>query len=262
MHRHRLAVAAGLLLALPLTAAAQPDPYYASDRTPAPVPNALFTVTPYFGLRSPLVSQRRATVVLPGLVPVVVDLSGERVGGGIAGAEAELRLFGPIGIVGSFAASNPDGILVTTQTESGALSQVEVDGASVYFARAALSYRFPEPDDPDGLRKYRPAAYIAVGPALVREEYGEGVLSLGDSGDRVDNWALAISLKGVQPLGTPRIALHLGLEDYVTFWNPDDDERRRIEQFLSLQPGTVLNADFDYDETHIIMVHLGISFRL
>jgi hypothetical protein len=201
--------------------------------------------------------------VLPGLRPLAVDLTGERRGGGIGGAEAELRLFGPIGVVASLAASNPDQILVTSQTSTGAIAQVSTDGASVFFARAAISYRFAEPRD-DGMRKYRPAAFIAIGPAIVREDYsGDGLLSLGDDDDDiVDNWALAISLKGIQPLGTPRVALHFGLEDYVTFWNTRDAEQRRLERFLDLQPGTVLNANFDYDETHILLVHIGLSFRL
>src|SRR5690606_15457963 len=113
--------------------------------------------------------------------PIAVDLTGERRGGGIAGAEAELRLFGPVGVVASVAASNPDQVLVTSETPSGAISQVSTDGASVFFARAGISYRFAEPEDKDGMRRYRPAAYIAIGPAIVREDYGgDGLLSLGD----------------------------------------------------------------------------------
>lgn len=262
MHRHTLAAAAGLLL-LSSPLAGQTPPLFSANREPEVVPNAVLSITPYFGLRSPLVSDRQATVVLPGRNPIAVDLTGERRGGGIAGAEAELR-FGPIGFVASLAASNPDHVLVTSETPSGAISQVTTDGASVYFARAAISYRFAEPSDEDGMRRYRPAAFIAIGPAVVREDYsGDGLLSLGDDDDDiVDNWALAISLKGIQPLGSRHVALHFGIEDYVTFWNTDDAEQRRLERFLDLQPGTVLNANFDYDETHIFLVHLGLSFRL
>jgi hypothetical protein len=262
MHRHTLVAAAGLLL-LTSPLAGQTPPLFATEREPRTVPNAILSITPYFGLRSPLVSDRQATVVLPGRHPIAVDLTGERRGGGIAGAEAELR-FGPIGFVASLAASNPDPILVTSETPTGAISQVSTDGASVFFARAAISYRFAEPADEDAMRKYRPAAYIAIGPAIVREDYsGDGLLSLGDDDDDiVDNWALAISLKGIQPLGTRHVALHFGLEDYVTFWNTHDAEQRRLERFLDLQPGTVLDANFDYDETHILIVHIGLSFRL
>jgi hypothetical protein len=262
MHRHTLVAAAGLLL-LSSPLAGQTPPLFGSEREPPTVHNAVLSITPYFGLRSPLVSDRQATVVLPGRHPIAVDLTGERRGGGIAGAEAELR-FGPIGFVASLAASNPDHVLVTSETPSGAISQVSTDGASVYLARAAISYRFAEPHDEDGMRKYRPAAYIAVGPAIVREDYsGDGLLSLGDDDDDiVDNWALAVSLKGIQPLGSRHVALHFGIEDYITFWNTDDAERARLERFLDLQPGTVLDANFNYDETHIFLVHIGLSFRL
>jgi hypothetical protein len=260
MHRLSVAAAATLLLATsPL--AAQTPPLYSPDRAPRPVPNAFITITPYMGLRSPLVSDRQATVVLPGVIPMAFDLQAERRGGGIAGAEAELR-FGAVGLVASLAVTNPDDILVTTETESGLISQTTVDGASVYFARAGISYRFPEPRDEDGLRKYRPAAFISIGPAIVREDYGDGMFALDDDDDTVDNWALAISIKGVQTLGTDRLAVHFGLDDYITYWDPDDAEQRRLERFLNLQPGTVLGSDFDYDETHILLVHIGLSFRL
>jgi hypothetical protein len=259
MHR-RTVVAAALLLSAAPPLAAQTSPLHESDE-PRTVPNAILAITPYFGLRSPLLSDRRTTVVVPGDFPRAFDLRGEHTGGGIAGAEAELR-FGAVGIVGALAVSNPDKFLITSETPQGAIAQMHAEGPSVYFARAGISYRFPDPGDEDGMRKYRPAAYITIGPAVLREDYSDGALSLPDEDDTIDNWALAVSLKGVQTLGTNRLAVSFGIDDYVTFWDQDDAERRRLERFLNLAPGTVVDAAFDYDETHIIMVHLGLSFRL
>jgi hypothetical protein len=260
MHR-RTVVAAALLLSAAPPLAAQTPPLYESD-DPRPVPNAFLTITPYVGLRSPLLSDRTTTIVLPGAIPRMFELQSERRGGGIAGAEAELR-FGSVGLVGSLAVSNPDQFLVTSQTDQGTITQTHADGPHVYFARAGISYRFADPGDEDGMRKYRPAAYIAIGPAVVRQDFDGGVLDLADEDNTVDSWALAISLKGVQTLGTDRLAVHFGIDDYVTFWDEDDaQQQRRLERFLDLRPGTVLDANFDYDETHVIMVHLGLSFRL
>jgi hypothetical protein len=259
MHRLTVVAAATLLVSTsPLSA--QTPPLYESDE-PRTVPNAVLAITPYFGLRSPLLSDQRTTVVVPGDFPRAFDLQGQHAGGGIAGAEAELR-FGAVGIVGSLAVSNPDKFLITSQTPQGAIAQMHADGPSVYFARAGISYRFPDPGSEDGMRKYRPAAFITIGPAVLREDYRDGPLALPNADNTIDNWALAISLKGVQTLGTNRLAVHFGIDDYVTFWDQDDAERQRLERFLNLAPGTVIDAAFDYDETHIILVHLGLSLRL
>lgn len=261
MHRLTL-VAAATLLCSSAPLAAQTPPLYQIDREPRAVPNAFFTLTPYVGLRSPLLSDRTTTIVLPGAIPRAFELQSERRGGGIAGAEAELR-FGAVGLVGAVAVSNPDQFLVTSQTSNGTIAQTRADGPSVYFARAGVSYRFTDPGDEEGMRRYRPAAYISVGPAVVRQDYDGGVLSLDDDDDTIDSWALAISLKGVQTLGTDRLAVHFGLDDFVTFWDQNDArQQRRLEQFLDVRPGTVLDANFDYDETHILLVHIGLSFRL
>lgn len=259
---HRLTVvAAATLLASASPLSAQTSPLY-DDPEPRSVPNAFFTLTPYVGLRSPLLSDRTTTIVLPGAIPRAFELQSERRGGGIAGAEAELR-FGAVGLMGSLAVSNPDQFLVTTETPQGAITRTQAEGPSVYFARAGVSYRFADPGDEDGMRKYRPAAYIALGPAVVRQDFDGTALSVPGEDDTIDSWALAISLKGVQTLGTNRLAVHFGIDDYVTFWDQDDSrQQRRLERFLDLRPGTVLDANFDYDETHVILVHLGLSFRL
>jgi hypothetical protein len=224
-----------------------------------PLPQSRLSITPFVGGRSSFVDNRQVTLVLPGLVPLVVSFQG-RGGGGTAGAEMDFRLFGPVGISGAFAITNPDDLLVIAQAREGAITQFEVDGPRVWFARAGISYRLPEP--PPQTRDFHPAAYISVGPALVRQDYGGGTFDLPGSDNHVDSWAVNIAVKAVQRLGSPHLALHLGVEDYVTFWNPDDLEQRRIERFLALQPGTVLNADFDYDRSHIFLFHVGLAFRL
>lgn len=224
-----------------------------------PLPQSRLNITPFVGGRSPFVDNRQATLILPGLVPLVISFQGQG-GGGVAGAEMDLRLFGPVGVAGAFAFTNPDDLLVITQASEQALAQFEVDGPRVWFARAGISYRLPEP--PPATRGHHPAAYISVGPALVRQDYRGSVFALPEGDNQVDSWAVNIAFKAAQRLGSPHVALHLGVEDYVTFWNPDELERRRIERFLDLQPGTVLNADFDYDRTHVVLLHIGLAFRL
>lgn len=265
MKRMILSVAAVLLAPLlPLPAPAQldpPEPYEADDTAPERVRNARISITPLIGWRVPIAQDRREALVVPGrLSPLAVELQTRHTGNGIAGLEAELRLFGPVGIAGALAYSNPDNRILVAETPQGALTQVAFRGASLWFARAGLSFRLPEPV-PDR-RDYRPAAFLVVGPALVREDYGDASLALPDGRDRIDSWALHMGVMALFPIGAPGVYLRLGVENYATFWNPHDAERRRVEQAMQLQPGTLLNASLGANRTHVVMASFGLSLRL
>jgi hypothetical protein len=225
------------------------------------VRQARVAVTPLLGVRAPLVNQRRAVVVVPGaLAPVVVVFDGRGGDGGTIGAEVELRLLGPVGLAGALTFSNPDEIVTTIRTPEGLITHGTLRGPSVVFARGNLLYELPAPRR--DTRAYRPAAHFMIGPALVREDYGHGLLALFDDDDRVDNFALHAGVKALMPFGSEHLLLHLSVENYATFWNPRDQERRRVERLLDLQPGAATSMGFDYNTTHVLMFNLGLSLRL
>jgi hypothetical protein len=218
-------------------------------------------ITPLLGVRAPLVSQRRATVIVPGgFSPLVVVFDGRGGDGGTVGAEVDLRLVGPVGVAAALTFSNPDEVLTTVRHGEGTISQNVLKGPTVAFARLNLIYelRAPHPED----RNYRPAAFVMIGPAVAREDYGHGMLALSDGADRVDNPALHVGIKALMPFGSPSLVLHLSAENYATFWNPRDQERRRVERLLELQPGTATSTGFDYNTTHVFMFNVGLSLRL
>jgi hypothetical protein len=229
----------------------------AVGQDPGQLPMARFTITPFVGVRVPFTSSRQAEVIVAGEdEPFVFGFDEERGGGATAGIETALRLAGPFSLAGSFMYAGSDDILLVTQVED-ALTQLEVDGPSVWFAKVGVSYRLPDPN-PD-TRRFHPAGYLTAGPALVRENYGDS--PLGFEEESVNSWAINVGARAVQALGSRNAAFFLGFDDYVTFWNTDDFERQRIERFLRLQPGTILNADFDYDRSHILMLQAGVSLR-
>jgi hypothetical protein len=131
---------------------------------------------------------------------------------------------------------------------------------SLWFARAGLSIRLPEPS-PD-TRAHRPAAYLMLGPALVREQYGDGPFALPDQDDRLDSWALHMGAGAVVPVGMRGLFVLLAAENYATLWNPNDAEMARVERAMQLQPGTLLNASLGANRTHLLMFSLGLSFRV
>lgn len=255
---YRPLLAGFLLLATPVASDAQlfPDEDHILS-----VSRARLSVTPFLGVRAPLVSNRRAAVVVTGRAhPTVVVFDAQQDGGGVAGLEAELRLVGPFAVAGALGFTNPDDMVTTIRSEGGVVTQTVLQGPSVWFARADLSYELPAPN-PD-VRPYRPAAYLMLGPALLREDYGDGILSLGNDDDTIDNWAMHVGIKALMPMGSRGAVLYLSFEDYATFWNPRDDDQQRLERLLSLEPGTVLSTGFDYNTTHVLMLNVGLALRL
>jgi len=228
---------------------------------PQAVPDGRLNITPFFGWRPPAAQDRRETVIVPGvLLPLAVDIETRPGGVGTAGLEAELRLMERVGVTGALAFSNAENRVLTAETPGGNFTQVSLRGPSLWFARAGLSIRLPEPV-PDQ-RASRSAAYLMLGPAVVREEYGDGVLALPGRGDRQDNWAMHFGIKGIVPIGMPGVFVHLSAENYATFWNPRDAERARVERAMQLQPGTLLNASLGANRTHLFMGNVGVSIRI
>jgi hypothetical protein len=241
MIRHLLPLAL-VLLVLPRPADAQIH---------EPLPQSRFAISPFVGYRvSFRVTGNRVWEGENG--PVGGRFEETRNGGAAVGAEAEMRLTGPFHLIGALAYSRPDSITGTIRLAQGEASY-ETDGARVWFARAGLAYRLPDPD-PDR-RRFRPAGFIFAAPALVRESSaGADLFSPDADGRSIDHWAINLGANVVAPLGSPRVAFLLGLEDFITFWNTDELERRFENAYGA-------PAHFAFDQSHILLLRAGISLR-
>jgi hypothetical protein len=232
-----------------------------SGPEPPHVPQGRFSVTPFIGWRAPVAQDRREVVIVPGhLLPLAVEVEARPAGGGVAGVETELRIAGAVGVNAALAFSNPENRILSAETPEGSYTQASFRGPSLWFARAGLSIRLPEPS-PD-TRAHRPAAYLMLGPGLVREVYGDGPLALPDRNDRLDSWALHMGARAILPIGMPGLFILLAAENYATLWNPNDGELARMERAMQLQPGTLLNASLGANRTHLLMFSLGLSIRV
>lgn len=255
MRTRAVVLLAGLALA-PAAALAQ---------APPGLPSARLTITPLLGVRASLIANGTTTVVVPGgggpgddiVFPVVVDFEREREAGALTGLEADLRIAGRVGVAGAVLYTNADPLLVTREVGSGVVTQLRVDGPSVWLARLGLSYRLPELEGKRGAPF--PAGFLLVGPAAVRQDYWGTLLELGDE-PTVDSWAVHFGYRGQFPIGVSGLAFQLSVEDYVPLWNRRG-ERVRVERLLDLEPGTVLTSDLRYGATHIPVFQTGIAFR-
>lgn len=231
----------------------------AQDRAPVAMRQARLSITPLVGLRTPLLTARTTPVIVAGsLIPAAVSLQPQRGAGATAGAEVDLYLGGRAGVTGAFLYTNPDPIVLTTQPVQNIVSQLRINGPSVWFARAGVSYRLPEAEWIEGT--VLPAGYLMVGPALVRQDFTGSALRLGGEDDTLDSWAVHLGYRALFPIGSPNFAIQVTLEDYVPFWNRAGEEER-LERILTFEPGTVVSADFGYDRPHILMLNVGLALR-
>jgi len=236
------------LLALSTAAAAQePAP-------PEQLPVSRFAITPFLGVSIPYST---------GTTFVFTEEFGsfafqdERGGSAAAGLELEARVAGPVSLLGSFVYSGSTEQRTTLVSEEGDVTSLLSDTPEMWMGRLAVSYRLPEPR-PDN-RRFHPAGMIFVGPALVRTNWADG--DLGDDLDDITHWGINFGVHAATRLGSSRrVALHLGLEDYLTFWNTDRLVARETVRFGRLfDEDTVV--DMDFNASNLLLVRAGLSFR-
>jgi hypothetical protein len=99
-------------------------------------------VTPYLGFRVPYGTGDYYLTFTDGSQLVVRD---ERGGGSALGLMVEGQVHGPLSVVaaGTFSTGTPDDVFIPF--EDG-VQRIRFDGPNIFFARAGLSYRLPEPD--------------------------------------------------------------------------------------------------------------------
>jgi hypothetical protein len=238
------------LLALPAAAAAQ-DPIAETGQ----LPGSRISVTPFVGVRVPYSAGNAYVGLGDGRVFAIEE---ERGGGPVAGAEVALRAWGPLSVLGSLAYANSGEHLITLRSESETVRLVD-DAPEMWLGKLALAYRLPEPR-PDN-RRFRPAGYLVAGPSWVRTDWSNDDEFGGEWTEGANHWGVNLGVHTATLIGpSSRVALHLGLEDYVTFWDND----RLAARDEALYGGTFDDdalVRIDYDVSNILMLRAGLSLR-
>lgn len=244
----------GGLLALPAATAAQTPAGFAGEPSPDLVPYTAFAVTPWVGLRLGYGS---------GDYFVFTEASQFRVtesrGGGAAlGVDVEARVTGPLSFVGGVAYSGADQDEIAFEAEDGSFVRRSIDGPSVLFAKAGLQYRLPDPI-PDN-RRFHPAAFVRLAPALVVMDWPDFEGFDSDVTGTSTNVALNLGVDAVSRIGSRGLGLSIGFDNYVTFWN-QDRARRRDEIVIGGILDEPVEIDYDSRLSNLLMLRIGASWR-
>jgi hypothetical protein len=249
--RYCVALLAGLLLC-PAGAAAQ---YHDALHRPR------LSITPIVGYRIPYAATGELTLYYPNGYTSYLNSREERGGGMVVGADAELRVWGLFGLSASFLHAESAENMVD-QTIQAPDYDMDWSGPTrspnVQFFKLGVVVSLPEPS-PD-LQRFPIVASVSFGPALVRE------VQLPDPvpadypqaspvhWEPVNHYAAHVGGRAVVPLGTRHLALRIGLDDYITFWNVKELNRQTKDNY----GGT---PDWTYGRYHLLVAHAGISLR-
>jgi hypothetical protein len=245
------------LLVLPATAAAQNDGAFAAQPPANLVPFSRFAVTPWVGVRVGYASGDYFVTTESG---GQYQLDENRGGAMAVGLNAEYRLTGPLNLVGGVAYSfaNEDELDIVSFDDPDAAATYEMDGSEIWFIKAGVQYRLPDPL-PDN-RRFHPAAYITVAPALVMVDHAdiEG-LDNDDVNGVSRNFGLNLGVDAVSNLGSRGLALSFALEDFITFWG--DDREVRDEILLGSVFEEPVTINYDASVSNILVLRAGLSWR-
>ncbi|CAN5125526.1 hypothetical protein BH20GEM2_BH20GEM2_18160 [soil metagenome] len=220
------------------------------------LPRARVIVSPYFGARA--THDTRVELGVNDGSEAFASLTEERRDGTqLVGGQVEVRVFGPLGVVAALAHS-PASDIDFVRFDPGLPPDTSFGiGPELWLGKLGISYRLPEPSR--DTRRFRTAGYISVAPAFVREDPRDNVGVQPEFREPITNFAVNVSGDASISLGTPRLALQLGIEDYITFWN-GEAHARQFERFFE-RIGDPADVSADYDTSHIIVPRIGISLR-
>jgi len=244
------------LLTLPAAAAAQTDGSFGSQPPAELVPYTRFAITPWVGFRVPYASGDYTVFTEGG---DQLNLDEDRGGGAAVGLDAAYQVNGPLSVIGSVSYSAADQDQLTVTRLDGTEEFFKSNGPEIWFLKAGVQYRLPDPI-PDN-RRFHPAAYVSVSPALVFANFAdvEG-LDNDDVNGTARNFALNIAFDAATNIGSRGLTLTFGLEDYITFWD-EDRVRLRDEVLLGELFEDTVTVDYDAAANNILMLRAGVSWR-
>lgn len=176
----------------------------------------------------------------------------------VVGASVSVPFTGRFSFVGAAAYGFSGSGSVISVSSEGTQAGLLADAGTFLFARAGFGYQFLDTSPENALR--RVAATASLAPALVLLDPAGNDPNL-ESDDMLTNLGVAFSANGIIPLTPwPSFAIHVGLEDFVTFWNTGS-LASRLATDLGRATGTTVRAEVDADPTNILMAHVGLRVR-
>ena len=244
------------LLAFPAAAGAQSGGFEAQPPSNL-VPVTKFAVTPWLGFRIPYGTGGGHVFTLTD--EQQYQVAEARGGGWALGVTGEAQVKGPLSVVAAlgYSAASEDEVRFTGR--DSLTFGYEIDGPEIMFVKAGVQYRLPDPM-PDE-RRFHPAAFVTVAPAVVWMDYPDFPGVIDDEVAKTSTqFALNLGLDAVTMLNSRGLALSFGIEDYVTFFDADH-ARRRDQLFIGSYLEDSVEIDYDYTYGNVLLFRAGVSWR-
>jgi hypothetical protein len=173
-----------------------------------------------------------------------------------AGFNVEVRVHGPWNVFG--------GAIFATRGDSefamrDSADAFEINGSRFLALRAGASYVLNQRDSELALRRLSGSVHVAP---FYMHEMPRAEVGFDDSAvfQDADHFGLSIGATGELPFATDRLALQLGVDDFITFWN--DDALARLPAAFFDDAGTGAVSRVESDVSHQWVVRAGISVRM
>jgi hypothetical protein len=230
---------------LPVAASAQ---YGTVD---GPVWGERVRLTPWAGI-SPRVSRSESwTTELDGEI-YTYDVKTDLDAGPAAGAEVEVLFYDRFSIIGG-------GALIargeTFEVHPYTGERIVRQGADYIVAKLGLAMRLREEVTDLQLRQLTATLFAA--PAFIREQPKDDATYT--SLDPMNMLGANVGITAQIPLGLGGLAIQLGVEDFLVFW--DDAEIAQRLDAVFLDQGELAESRVSSDISHMLMLRAGLSFR-
>lgn len=206
-------------------------------------------ITPSFGWAAGSTREETWTVMADG-AGVQYAVETELAGGPAAVLNIEYAVRGPWSVLlgGAYISRDVAGFLTENGEPEGFTSSKTIA------LKAGVSLQLRESASELTLRRLGASAFVA--PFFMLEMPDE-VAGFEDTDlfDSANHFGVNFGVAGELPFANDRLALQVGIEDYLTFWDQASLARYPAWRFES-------DADADADPTHQWLIRAGISFRL
>ena len=177
-------------------------------------------------------------------------------GDGYAGGiDVDIRVHGPWNVFGgAMYVSRGDSEFAMQDSTDG----FEINGSRFVMLRAGASYTLQQRESELVVRRVSGTVHVA--PFYMRE-MPRAEIGFEDSPVFQDSehFGLSVGATGELPFATDRLALQLGIDDYITFW--DDDALARLPASFFDDEGTGTTSRSEAGASHQFVIRAGISLR-
>jgi hypothetical protein len=211
-------------------------------------------VTPFAGV-APRVTRNESLSVLLNGTSYDFALSSDLGAGPAVGAEIEYRLYERFSIIGGGLLIARGEVFETDQSTGEFLAR---PGSDFLIAKLGLAVRLREAVSDLQLRNLTATAFAA--PAFIREVPGTDLLLPAGAVEAMNSLGVNVGVNASIPLPWQSVAVQLGFEDFMVFWN-EGALASRNDAILA-DAGLLTETRVQADLSHMVLFRAGVTWRI